>query len=70
MKISLKETEFSPEYPVMAGDTPLAKEFNKREQALWVAGATSFDYQQITTVLIEIFGDDYNARHAKRKKKK
>jgi len=69
MKITIKENDLAPDYPLMAGDSPLSKEFNKREQALWVAGVTNFDHQQITTVLMEIFADDYNERHKVVKKK-
>lgn len=73
MRITHIEKATDPGYPIMHGDTPLAKEFNKREKKLWedpVAGKIlDFNYEQVTTVILEILADDYNKRHASRKRK-
>jgi hypothetical protein len=54
----------------MSGSKPLSKEFNKRMRILWEAGGVSdVNFEQVSTVLLEIFADEYNKRHAPRKKK-
>ena len=70
MKITYQAKVTDPTYPIMHGDTPIAKEFNKREKQILKDGkVTAFDYEQVTTVLLEILCDDYNKRHASRKRK-
>lgn len=69
MKITWKQKVEDPPYPIMHGKTPLVKEFNKRQAELWKDGKfTAFDYEQVTTVLLEILGEDYDKRHATRKR--
>ena len=70
MKITLKADVTDPVYPIMHGKTPLAKEFNKRQAALWGSGVGKFDFEQVTTVLLEIFADDYNEKRKPRATKK
>lgn len=71
MKITYKAELTDPVHPIMHGKTPLAKEFNRRQAELWSAGKVEkVDFEQITTVLMEIFAEDYNRRHAPRKKVK
>lgn len=71
MKITWKEKPEDPVHPIMAGSSPIAKEFNKRQAELWAAGKfTIYDYEQVTTVLLEILTDDYNKVHAPIKKSK
>lgn len=70
MKITYQKEITDPPYPIMLGDTPLAKEFNKRQKTIWQSGVTQpIDYQQVSTVMLEILIDDYNKRHAARKRK-
>lgn len=69
MRITFKEKPTDPVHPIMAGKNPIAKEFNKRQALLWSKGAfTTYDYEQVTTVLLEILADDYDARHKPIKK--
>lgn len=71
MKITFKAQPTDPVHPIMHGGTPVAKEFNKRQAKLWASGKVEkVDFEQITTVLLEIFADDYDRRHAPRKKAK
>lgn len=71
MRITWKEKPTDPVHPIMAGKTPIAKEFNKRQAELWSKGAfTTYDYEQVTTVLLEIFADEYNKIHKPEKKVK
>lgn len=70
MKITYQKDVNDPPYPIMHGETPLALEFNKRQKSIWAAGnVASIDYQQVSTVMLEILIDDYNKRHAARKRK-
>jgi len=70
MRITQKEKVTDPAYPFMHGNSPIAKEFNRRQEKLWKDGKfEKFDFEQVTTVLLEIFADDYDRRHASRKKK-
>ena len=69
MRITYKEKVIDPVYPIMGGDTPIAKEFNRRQKSLWKEGKFQrFDFEQVSTILLEIFAEDYNKRHASRKK--
>lgn len=71
MRISFKEQVTDPVHPIMHGASPTAKEFNRRQAALWKTGNfTKFDFEQVTTVLLEMFAEDYDKRHATRKKHK
>ena len=71
MRITLKEFPEDPEYPMMHGKTPLSREFNKRQNQLWVEGRfRDFPFEQTFTVISEILVDDYNKRHATKKKAK
>ena len=73
MKITLKEKVTDPVYPIMHGKTPTAKEFNKRMKSIWIASpgqSLRFDFEQVATILLEMFSDDYDKRHASRAKKK
>lgn len=65
MKITLKQLPTDPVHPIMAGKGPTAKEFNKRQAALWKEGnSMKFDFEQVVTVLLEIFAEDYDRRYA------
>lgn len=69
MKITYKNDAADPVHPIMHGETPLAKEFNKRQAALWSNGKfDKFDFEQVATILLEIFGDEYNKLNTKAKK--
>lgn len=72
MKITYKKNVNDPPYPIMTGNTPSAEEFNKRSEALWKMGIMEekVDNELITMILIEILIDDYDKRHAPRKRKK
>jgi hypothetical protein len=71
MKITYKKDVNDPPYPIMVGNTPSAKEFNKRSEALWKAGILeTVNNDVIVTILIEMLIEDYNKRHASRKKTK
>ena len=71
MRITYKEKSTDPVYPIMHGNTPTAKEFNKRQAKLWADGNfVKFDFEQIATILLEMFSEDYDKRHAPRKKLK
>lgn len=70
MRITHQLKASDPPYPIMEGNTPFAKEFNRIQKDIWGAGnVTAIDYQQVSTVMIEILVGDYNKRHAARKKK-
>lgn len=70
MKITLKQLPTDPVHPIMAGKGATAKEFNKRQAALWKEGNTmKFDFEQVVTVLLEIFADSYDQSHSKKSKK-
>jgi len=71
MLITFKKDPKDPSYPVMAGKTPLSVEFNKRQAKLWSEGRLQkVDFEQVTTVLLEILAEDYNVRHKTKKKTK
>jgi hypothetical protein len=71
MLITFKAKADDPVYPIMHGATPTAKEFNKRSAALWKGGTfNDVSFQSMVTILLEIFVDDYDKRHASRKKLK
>lgn len=70
MRITHQSLATDPAYPIMVGDTPLAKEFNKQQEKIWAAGKVNkIDYEQVSTVILEILVNDYNKRHASRKRK-
>lgn len=69
MKITFKEKKEDPAYPILHGESPLAKEFNKRQADLNAnAKVHKYDFEQVATVLLEIFAEDYNKRHIIRNK--
>ena len=69
MLITFKKNIEDPPYPIMHGNTPTAKEFNRRQIALYKTGNFQrFDFEQVVTILLEMFSDDYDKRHASRKK--
>ena len=71
MKITHQENITDPVHPIMHGTTPMSKEFNKRQAILWSEGKfEKFDFQQVSTVILEILIDDYNKRNAPPKKNK
>lgn len=71
MKITYKAKPEDPVHPIMDGKSPIAKEFNRRQAELWQAGKfTIYDFEQVCTVLLEIFADEYNKAHAPIKKSK
>lgn len=71
MRVTFKEKPEDPTHPVMHGATPTAKEFNRRQAAIWATGNfDKFDFEQVTTILLEMFAEDYDKRHAPRKKTK
>lgn len=68
MKITLNADPKDPRYPFMHGNSPMAKEFNKRQKnllahALKTKNFPKFDFEQIMTILLEILVDDYNLTH-------
>lgn len=68
MKITHKANPEDPVHPIMHGDSPIAKEFNRRQEEMWKKGAFGkFDFEQVVTVLLEIFAEDYNKKHAPKK---
>lgn len=70
MKITIKEKETDPAYPLMHGSSSFAKEFNKRQADLYIEGkGQTYDYEQVTTVLLEILIDDFNKKKARKKTK-
>lgn len=70
MKITYQQKPEDVPYPIMHGDSPLAKEFNKRQRDIWTMGKIEkVDYEQVMTVVLDILGDDFNKRHAARKRK-
>jgi len=70
MIITYKDKVTDPAHPIMHGDSPIAKMFNKRQKDLLVKGKLDkIDYAQVTTVLLEILCDDYDKRHASRKRR-
>lgn len=65
MKITLKQSPTDPVHPIMHGKGAAAKEFNKRQAALWKEGRfKQFDFEQVATVLLEILIDDYDNKYA------
>lgn len=71
MKITFKQNPDDPLWPIMHGDTPAAKEFNRRQKEIWKTGNFGvFDFEQVATVILEMVIEDYNNRHKPRKKKK
>lgn len=69
MRITHKEKATDPVHPIMHGKSPIAKEFNKRQELLWSQGKfEKFDFEQVTTVLLEILIDDYDKAHAPKKR--
>jgi hypothetical protein len=70
MKITIQLKSDDPAHPIMHGDTPIAKEFNKRQESILKTGnVAAYDFEQVTTVLLEILADDYNKRHSRKQKK-
>ena len=71
MKITYRDKDSDPQYPIMHGGTPMAKEFNKRQEKLWKDGKlTTVDFEQISTIILEVLCSDYDRRHSPRKKRK
>lgn len=72
MRVTYRQDPKDPGHPFMHGKDPIAKEFNKREAVLWEKSQLKiFDFEQVATVLLEMFAEDYNERHkAKAKAKK
>ena len=69
MLITIQQKPTDPPYPIMGGDTPFAKEFNKRSKVLWERGLNVENMHQLVSEMInEILVDDYNRRHASRKR--
>lgn len=55
----------------MHGTTPMAKEFNKRQEEMFKNGnVLNYDFEQIVSVILEILADDYNKKHSRKRKKK
>lgn len=70
MLITYKKEVTDPAHPIMHGDTPFSREFNKRQKKILTDGKIdSFNFEQIIIVLLEILVDDYNKRHVSRKRK-
>jgi len=70
MRITYKNKPTDPMHPIMVGNSPMAKEFNKRQAKLLKKGVIdAIDFQQIVEVLFEILCDDYDRRHASRSRK-
>ena len=70
MKITFQEKPEDPVYPIMHGRTPISKEFNKRQKKLWKAGHfEKFNFELVTTVLLEILIEDYDKRYSVANKK-
>ena len=75
MRITFREKPEDPVYPIMQGKTPMAKEFNKRQAKLYTDGKfidindEAKAFKQITTVLLEIFADEYDKNHTIKKEK-
>ena len=68
MKITLKQTPTDPVHPIMSGKTAMAKEFNKRQAALWKDGHfQSFNFEQVATIILEILVDEYDNKYAELK---
>ena len=65
-----------PPWLLMVGDSPMAKEFTKREEDIFKSGRiielnTAEKISNHTSLIIEsILTDDYNRRHSERKKRK
>jgi hypothetical protein len=71
MMITHQQKVDDPLYPIMQGETPLAKEFNRRSKEIWENGTVKdINFEHITTLLLEIFGDEFNKRHAPRGERK
>jgi len=71
MIITHRENPEDPACPIMHGSKPFSKEFNRRQAALLKEGRQKdVNFENITTVILEILIDDYDKRHAPRKKKK
>ena len=74
IRITFKEKPEDPTYPIMQGKSPLAKVFNKRQETIFKEGRfinpvdKEDTFRQITTVLLEIFADEYDKLHAPVKK--
>jgi hypothetical protein len=68
MRITHQAKVDDPPHPIMEGKTPLAKEFNKRQAILWSKGGGQVNFEQVTTVLLEILVEDYNKRNTTPKK--
>lgn len=70
MKITWKASPTDPLWPIMHGSSPLAKEFNRRQKKLFEEKKfDSFSFEQVTIVLLEILGEDYDKRRATKRKK-
>jgi len=71
MKITFQQKPEDVPYPIMHGDTPLAKEFNIQQKKIWAAGKVErIDFEQVSTVILAILVEDFNKRHASRKRQK
>lgn len=70
MKVTYQAKVTDPPHPIMEGKSPMSKEFNKRQAFLWSKGVGQIDFEQVTTVLLEILVEDYNKRNTLPKKVK
>jgi hypothetical protein len=74
MRITFREKLEDPAYPIMQGKSPIAKAFNKRQETIFKEGRfinpvdKEDTFRQITTVLLEIFADEYDKLHKPAKK--
>ena len=76
MRITFREKPGDQAYPIMQSKLPLAKAFNKRQEIIFKEGRfinpvdKEDTFRQITTVLLEIFADEYNNKYKPEKKVK
>ena len=69
MRITYKDKPTDPFHPIMHGTSPMAKEFNKRQKKLLKEGKLDqVNFEQVSTILLEILVDDYNEQHKTKKK--
>jgi quinol monooxygenase YgiN len=59
-KITFQEKYSDPQYPIMHGDTPFAKAFNKAMSDHWVATGNILP---IDDTISQLLINDFNERH-------
>lgn len=69
MKVDYRVLPTDPDYPLMRGNTPFAREFNRRMKALRMDNKFDPDriFEQTTVIIMEILVEEYDRKNGKKR---